>query len=1393
MNSLENHLLRLGIALGLVRGVIAQETLADWLDAPGARMADPAQRALVVEKARALAGERRLAARAKATRLGLPLRRVFPDGRAVEIRDFAGDRPIYFTTHNANAVISTGANLLQAAPYSVNGTALTVGVWDGGAVRSGHQEFGGRVTIKDGGSNGDHATHVAGTIAAAGVVASAKGMAPAINVDSYEWNDDMSEMTARGSAFPGEAGKIYLSNHSYGFISGWNQTGLASPKWNWWGAGTTNTGIETDFGKYDTNARDTDSLAYSLPYYLIFRSAGNERTDNPATGEPVSLNTGTSSSVAYDPAAHPPGDGVYRGNGYDTIGFDAVSKNVLTVGSVGDAVSGGVRQPANAYMSSYSSWGPTDDGRIKPDVVANGEAVYSTFSGTNTEYGTYSGTSMATPNATGSAALLISWWDKLFPGHVLRASTLKALLIHTADDRGNAGPDYQFGWGLINVKAAADLAQAYKDSPGTRRVVEDAVTTGASTRSYSFTWDGSSPIRATLCWTDPAGTATSTSDSRTARLVNNLDLKIDGPAASLHQPWVMPFVGDWSVAKLSAAATTGVNNTDNVEQVFIPAPPAAGVYTAVVTYSGTLTNGAQKFSLILSGGVASATAPAPTASSVSPGAGTTGTMILTLAGAGLLPGANVKLTKPGEADVFATGQEITGESAKFRINVDGMAPGLWAVVLTNPDGQSVTLPASFTIVSAIWQDDLESGATGWTNSATPPYTQTNWALTTTQSHSASHSFFAPGPSSSNIDDLYSPSIAVPSGAAGLQLSFWHRYSFGNGRRDGGVLEFSIDGGAWFDVTASGSGAAFASGGYNGALNSNSNPLNTRQAWTGNNTAAFTRVVVELTDSAKYAGKAVRVRWRLATNNGGPSEGWWIDDIALTGATAADLPPTITGAASATPSPVSATTTSLSVIADDDSGEPGLTYTWAVTGGTFGRPVSFSENGDNGAKTTIATFAIAGDYQFTVTVRDGSGLTASSEVDVTVGQTATSITVAPSNATVPYGGTQVFGASVLDQFFDPLLSQPAVGWSSSGGGTISAGGIFTAGEVGGPYTVTATSGALSGAASVSVTSIPPTVTTPTSASITGTTATLGGNVTGDGGMPVSARGVVFSATATNGDPFIGGAGVTTVTGSGTTGVFSVNAGSLTPGTAYSFKAYATNSDGTSYSGTGTFTTLSNNADLANLALSAGVLAPEFASGTTGYTAVVANAVTEITVTPTAADSTATITVNGTAVASGAASGPVSLAAGDNAITTVVTAQDGTTTKAYTLIITRQSAIESWRQTWYGTSSSTGAAADTADPYHTGISNLLVFAFFGPDQDPAAVSITQLPQCDMAGDRLTFSFTEPAGVSGITYGAEWSTTLLDWHPIPDTGSGNLHTFSVEKGTNPQLFVRMKVSNP
>jgi uncharacterized repeat protein (TIGR02543 family) len=179
-------------------------------------------------------------------------------------------------------------------------------------------------------------------------------------------------------------------------------------------------------------------------------------------------------------------------------------------------------------------------------------------------------------------------------------------------------------------------------------------------------------------------------------------------------------------------------------------------------------------------------------------------------------------------------------------------------------------------------------------------------------------------------------------------------------------------------------------------------------------------------------------------------------------------PTIATAAKATPNPVTASTTALSVLGADDNGEANLTYTWATTG-TPPAAVTFSANGTNAAKSSTATFTKAGSYNFQVTVKDQGNLTVASAIAVTVNQTPTSIVVSPASATVNTSATQQFTAVERDQFATNLTTQPAFTWSVSGGGTINASGLFTAGTTaGGPYTVTAKSGSISGTGTVTVT-------------------------------------------------------------------------------------------------------------------------------------------------------------------------------------------------------------------------------------------------------------------------------------------------------------------------------------
>ncbi len=218
---------------------------------------------------------------------------------------------------------------------------------------------------------------------------------------------------------------------------------------------------------------------------------------------------------------------------------------------------------------------------------------------------------------------------------------------------------------------------------------------------------------------------------------------------------------------------------------------------------------------------------------------------------------------------------------------------------------------------------------------------------------------------------------------------------------------------------------------------------------------------------------------------------------------ANTAPTVATPAAASPSPVTGTTTNLSVVGNDDDGEANLTYTWVATvlPGGAAAPL-FSANGSNAAKNTTATFSKAGSYTFTVTITDQGGMTATSSVNVTVNQTFTRIAVSPAYATLASHGVQAFTATAYDQFSNALTSQPTFTWTTTAG-SITSGGAYTAPYGTSSANVTATNGAISGTAVASTTDTSPTVATPAASSanpVTGKTTTftvLGADADGGG--------------------------------------------------------------------------------------------------------------------------------------------------------------------------------------------------------------------------------------------------------------------------------------------------------
>jgi alpha-tubulin suppressor-like RCC1 family protein len=184
--------------------------------------------------------------------------------------------------------------------------------------------------------------------------------------------------------------------------------------------------------------------------------------------------------------------------------------------------------------------------------------------------------------------------------------------------------------------------------------------------------------------------------------------------------------------------------------------------------------------------------------------------------------------------------------------------------------------------------------------------------------------------------------------------------------------------------------------------------------------------------------------------------------------AVNKPPTIAKPAFAASNPVTGTSTIVSALGADDGGEANLTYTWDEAS-TPPQPVTFGANGTNAAKTTTVSFAKAGTYSLRVTVKDAGNLTVTNTVIVTVQQAVMAISVKPAYQRVLINTTQQFVASAdSDQFGNSISPQPSFVWSVNGGGTINSNGLFSArGAIGGPYTVTASSGSAKGLAGVSV--------------------------------------------------------------------------------------------------------------------------------------------------------------------------------------------------------------------------------------------------------------------------------------------------------------------------------------
>lgn len=477
-----------------------------------------------------------------------------------------------------NVPVGSSLQTANAKPLHANGiigSGMVVGVWDGGAGLPNHLAFaGGRYQVRNNANSGansdgkDHAAHVAGTVAGAsfGVEQRTKGFAYGAIVHAYN-GINAYDIPAMTSATTATTNPVYVSNHSYGLNFG--QSSLGS----------------SVFGLYNSRAREYDVLANNAPHYTIVFAAGNDRTDN-----------------------YNPGKG-----GKDLLSQAGVSKNLVVVaatrgtedysgitGITSVSSVGGV----NAFITPYSNYGPTDDFRIKPDIAAKGgvmpsDPVVSVGNTTITSTAQMQGTSMAAPAVTGVFTLWQGYYKTLNNNNYMKSASVRALMAHTAREAGpSAGPDFMFGWGLIDAAKGIDVIDQAKAKTAILRELE---LPQGHTLEYEFTYDGVEPLVVTIAWNDPAGAVSTIPNLDIKKLVNDLDLRlINTDTNEIYYPWSLK--REWNIAPTSTSiAVNDIDNErDNIEKIE-PDGAVAGNYQVIVNHKGALQGGNQDYTLIVSG------------------------------------------------------------------------------------------------------------------------------------------------------------------------------------------------------------------------------------------------------------------------------------------------------------------------------------------------------------------------------------------------------------------------------------------------------------------------------------------------------------------------------------------------------------------------------------------------------------------------------------------------------------------------------------------------------------------------------------------------------------------------------------------------------------------------
>ena len=255
-------------------------------------------------------------------------------------------------------------------------------------------------------------------------------------------------------------------------------------------------------------------------------------------------------------------------NWYTITGGHKMGKNVIATANI----------TWNDQIANSSSRGPGNDGRVKPDVSAVGTDVYSCVQPQG--YANFTGTSMAAPGVSGTMALLYDAYRQNNNNNDPDGGLMKAVLMNSADDLGNAGPDYWYGYGRINaLKSIETIENEWMET--------DQVSQGQSDTLVISVPANISLLKVMVYWTDPQAVV-----NAQRALVNNLNFTLKN-GSTTWQPWVL---NPSSTATLNTPAVRAVDSLNNAEQVTVN-NPSAGDYQVIVN-GASVPNGPQEYYVV---------------------------------------------------------------------------------------------------------------------------------------------------------------------------------------------------------------------------------------------------------------------------------------------------------------------------------------------------------------------------------------------------------------------------------------------------------------------------------------------------------------------------------------------------------------------------------------------------------------------------------------------------------------------------------------------------------------------------------------------------------------------------------------------------------------------------